>query len=218
MCANRCNRQEGSVAAQGKSGRMLDRRRDAHEQLWHSLERTGIAMAQLDTARRPVRSTAAMDRLLERADPLRHRAGRITGASGEIEDVMDWLLEGPATNRRTRDVIDTRGRPWRLTVVRHRAAHPFSAGMQQFTLLVQHRPDEVAARAALNKRFGLTPAESRCLLALPEFGDVPSLARAFEVSPETIRSHLRSVFAKTGTGSQAELMLLLAREGLIGGE
>jgi DNA-binding CsgD family transcriptional regulator len=90
--------------------------------------------------------------------------------------------------------------------------------MLRFTLLVQHRPDEVAARAALNERFGLTPAESRCLLALPELGDVPSLARAFEVNPETIRSQLRSVFAKTGTGSQTELVLLLAREGLIGGE
>ena len=47
---------------------------------------------------------------------------------------------------------------------------------------------------------------------------MPNLARRFGIGRETIRSQLRSIFGKTGASSQAELTLLLAREGLIGSE
>lgn len=209
-------RDEPEPADRSDAGAQVQRR--AHERLWSSLERAGLPMAQVDRAGRIARATTAMGRLLANERPVVQREGSITGETREIAEALRQLLQPADAVRSSLDVVDSAGRTWRLTAVRHGAAHPFSAAMLRFTLLVQHRPDEAAARAALNERFGLTPAESRCLLALPELGDVPSLARAFEVSPETIRSQLRSVFAKTGTGSQAELMLLLAREGLIGGE
>jgi len=59
--------------------------------------------------------------------------------------------------------------------------------------------------------YGLTPAETRvvsCLLA----GRSPSeSARELRVSPTTARSHLRSVFRKTGVSRQQDLLLLAAR-------
>jgi DNA-binding CsgD family transcriptional regulator len=59
--------------------------------------------------------------------------------------------------------------------------------------------------------YGLTPAETRvvsCLLA----GRSPSeSARELRVSPTTARTHLRSVFRKTGVSRQQDLLLLAAR-------
>jgi DNA-binding CsgD family transcriptional regulator len=56
--------------------------------------------------------------------------------------------------------------------------------------------------------FGLTPAEVRVALHLIDGGDVASCARDAKLSPGTVRSQLKSVFAKTGVNRQAELVLL----------
>jgi len=59
--------------------------------------------------------------------------------------------------------------------------------------------------------YGLTPAETRvvsCLLA----GRSPSeSARELRVSPTTARTHLRTIFRKTGVSRQQDLLLLAAR-------
>jgi DNA-binding CsgD family transcriptional regulator len=62
----------------------------------------------------------------------------------------------------------------------------------------------------LSGLFDLTPAEDRVARALAEGHSVESGAAALSVSPETVRSQLKSVMAKTGTTRQAELVGLLA--------
>ena len=57
--------------------------------------------------------------------------------------------------------------------------------------------------------FNLTPAEARLVSALAS-GQAPAdIALAGRVSIKTIRNQLTSVFAKTGTSSQAELLTLV---------
>ncbi|MGO4737875.1 helix-turn-helix transcriptional regulator [Bosea sp. 2KB_26] len=63
----------------------------------------------------------------------------------------------------------------------------------------------------LQRMFGLTMAETRLALQMAR-GDVPAdVARSRRLSRTTIRSQLASVFAKTQTRRQAELVTLLAR-------
>jgi DNA-binding CsgD family transcriptional regulator len=63
----------------------------------------------------------------------------------------------------------------------------------------------------LRQMFGLTVAETRLALQIAR-GNTPSeIARTRRLSRTTIRSQLASVFAKTQTGRQAELVALLAR-------
>lgn len=65
-------------------------------------------------------------------------------------------------------------------------------------------------RYMLQRMFGLTLAETRIALQLAR-GDQPAdVARSCNVSRTTIRSQLASVFAKTSTRRQAELVKLLA--------
>ncbi|MER8778594.1 helix-turn-helix transcriptional regulator [Mesorhizobium sp. M0092] len=63
----------------------------------------------------------------------------------------------------------------------------------------------------LQKMFGLTGAETHLALRLAQ-GDAPlEIARSWRLSRTTIRSHLASLFAKTETKRQAELVALLGR-------
>jgi DNA-binding CsgD family transcriptional regulator len=63
----------------------------------------------------------------------------------------------------------------------------------------------------LQRMFGLTMAETRLALQMAR-GDVPAdIARNRRLSRTTVRSQLASVFAKTQTRRQAELVTLLAR-------
>ena len=66
------------------------------------------------------------------------------------------------------------------------------------------RPD----LAALAQSFGLTPAETRIACAIPEGMDRPAAARALDISPATVKSHLERLFQKTGVSDQRALQRL----------
>jgi DNA-binding CsgD family transcriptional regulator len=58
--------------------------------------------------------------------------------------------------------------------------------------------------------FDLTPAEAKVARGIASGLDVQRLAAALALSPETVRSQLKAVLAKTGTRRQAELGLMLS--------
>lgn len=62
--------------------------------------------------------------------------------------------------------------------------------------------------------YGLTPAEARVAIAASSGLTIPETARQLGVSQNTIKTHLRKVFGKTGTNRQAELARLMASIGL----
>jgi DNA-binding NarL/FixJ family response regulator len=66
-------------------------------------------------------------------------------------------------------------------------------------------PPEIIARA-----YNLTPTELRVLLAIVEVGGVPEVAAALGVAESTIKTHLSSLFVKTGAGRQADLVKIFA--------
>jgi DNA-binding CsgD family transcriptional regulator len=65
--------------------------------------------------------------------------------------------------------------------------------------------------AFLRNRFGLTPAEARLVLRLVAGDSLRSAAKALGIKYETVRTHLKSVFQKTRTRRQAELVILVLR-------
>jgi DNA-binding CsgD family transcriptional regulator len=72
-------------------------------------------------------------------------------------------------------------------------------------------PDEPrpSASVLLRRGYGLTSAEARLAAALARGESLRDIAEATGVGPETVRSHLKRVFAKTGTRRQSELVRLL---------
>jgi DNA-binding CsgD family transcriptional regulator len=72
---------------------------------------------------------------------------------------------------------------------------------------------EIARANAISSDFfarcyGVTQAERRLLETLAEGMTVAEAGHALNVSLNTVKSHLKSLFAKTGTNRQAELMRL----------
>lgn len=75
-------------------------------------------------------------------------------------------------------------------------------------------PHEPAIRTSL----GLTAAESRLAVRLLTGESLRSAAAALGITYESARSQLKSIFQKTGTHRQGELIALLARTvGHLGG-
>ena len=66
-------------------------------------------------------------------------------------------------------------------------------------------PPEVIA-----KTYKLTPSELRVLLAIIQVAGVSETADALGISENTVKTHLRRLFDKTGTGRQADLVKLVA--------
>jgi DNA-binding CsgD family transcriptional regulator len=73
------------------------------------------------------------------------------------------------------------------------------------------RNDSMSQMEFLRNRFDLTPAETRLVVLLVTGASLKSSAKALGVGYETVRRHLKSVFLKTGTHRQAELVLTVLR-------
>ena len=69
--------------------------------------------------------------------------------------------------------------------------------------------EKAEARQAdfLEIRFALSPAEARLVAHLITGASLRSCAQALGIKYETVRTYLKSVFQKTGTHRQAELVL-----------
>ena len=78
------------------------------------------------------------------------------------------------------------------------------------------RPAQIPA-AWMMDAYGLTMAEVRVALAVSGGATISGTARRLKVSPNTVKTHLRRVFHKTGTNRQAELSRLMATIGLAHG-
>lgn len=65
------------------------------------------------------------------------------------------------------------------------------------------------AAEAIGRLYRLTGGELRVMLGLAS-GETPkSIAQRYGIAPSTVRSHLKSLFAKTGTNRQKDLVKLL---------
>jgi DNA-binding CsgD family transcriptional regulator/PAS domain-containing protein len=71
-------------------------------------------------------------------------------------------------------------------------------------------PDEQATADLIAAAYGLTPAETRVLASLLGGRTLAETAAALGVAPTTAKTHLDSIFGKTGTARQAELVRLAA--------
>lgn len=67
------------------------------------------------------------------------------------------------------------------------------------------------ASTVLEAAFGMTPAEARLAALIVTGKSLPEIAQTEGVVYETLRARLKSVFEKTGTGRQAELVALLSK-------
>jgi DNA-binding CsgD family transcriptional regulator len=81
-------------------------------------------------------------------------------------------------------------------------------------ILLAARQAEIRELTRLADEFDLSPAESALAHHLADGGSISSFAKLRGVTLETVRSQLRSVFAKMGVRRQSELVAAVVALGI----
>lgn len=72
--------------------------------------------------------------------------------------------------------------------------------------IVDHQSSSSPSRESLQQLFGLTATEANVMAMLADGDSVDRIARYLSISRHTVRDHLKSIFRKTDTKSQPELI------------
>ena len=149
------------------------------------------------------------------------RNGALRAADRKIDRALAQTVEAAAhaeaalPSRRT-PITLTRAEGARFTAyvlplgagARWKAAAKFSAAAAIFIRSAKvNFPEPVATVSALH---GLTPGETRVLFVILEIQGVAAASTMLGISEATVKTHLRSIYRKTGTSSQTDLVKLVA--------
>lgn len=131
------------------------------------------------------------------------------GPAGRPVAVAPAVVAAAALRRsgQASTVVRTRTRDGEWAVIRT-GWHGPSGGSVVMTVEPAHLP-EVASLAAV--AHGLTRRETEVLAHLLAGQSREDMARSMVISPYTVQDHLRSIYAKTGTGGRRGLVALLVR-------
>ena len=190
---------------------------DLHELLGHIsagifllTDRAGIAYAN-----------EAGEKLILQNDAIASRAGKLTALDPSTDAVLSSTLSelqqgsaSPGVGGIAIPIIGKSGQRYVAHVLpmtsglRRRMAMQYSAVAAVFIRkagLTWASPVETVA-----KLYKLTASEVRVLLAVAEQGGYSEIASALGLSEDTVKTHLRHIYQKTGTRRQPDLVRLLA--------
>ena len=184
----------------------------------------------MDERRTIHHANAATEAVLRRSKVLTERARRLVGACHEPERALQAAVDGLDLGQRSggrtsrkRIRLAHRSADMPMTVCLQ-AVHPaqtlggFGASARVLTLLHDSRARLELDPFTVEFAFDLTPAEAGVAVAIAAGRSVEKIAAERSCAVATVRSQLRSLFAKTGTRSQADLVSALATLGQVGGE
>lgn len=188
--------------------------------LVHSIDQLSTGILLLDESGRVIAENAAARAILSPSDGLRIVRGELVGASPKMttllrERVSECLvgqldatagpltfLERPSGRRPLQAVFVPNPRGEAVVGARRPAI---------IVMLTDPDADISVAASRLGEKLGLTPTETRLATELASARSFEEAAKALKISPNTARTHLKRIFAKTHTRSQAELVSLLLR-------
>ncbi|MBX9778589.1 MAG: helix-turn-helix transcriptional regulator [Xanthobacteraceae bacterium] len=188
------------------------------QQIADALSVAGHPIALLGRDGAVIHMNARFERLV--GDGLCMRAGRLGSWQPDADQALATAIGNAvrvevASRSRATTVLPRRNglRPLVAEVVS--LVGPWNDGLKAIAAIVTLTDLESVgsspSQALLEQAFGLTPAEARLASQIAAGKTLADIAADEGNARETLRSRLKSVFHKTGTGRQAELTLLLSR-------
>ncbi len=177
------------------------------------ISRTAVVL--LNRNAEAIRTNPSADRLLDGDISIQQR--RISVFDRAANDNLDrslsqllWMPSGaslmPPVALPRREKRPVLAYPVKLS----RLSDNFLSECQAAVILVDTEGRPRSPESALKRAFGLTPAEARLASRLVSGDTLEVLCEKLAITKETGRNQLKSVFAKTQTSRQAELVLLMA--------
>lgn len=187
-----------------------------------ALDRLGTAVILLDECGRTMFVNRAAERILRARDGLQVEEGCLVAAGCQERDDLRCLILRAARTT-AGQALHSGGamsvarpslrRPYHVLVTPLGRRHAAPDGQGAAVAVFVADPDDRAQSEndVLMRLFRLTPAEARLAAMLGTGVVLADAADALGIGRETARTQLRSVFAKTGTTRQAELVRVIGR-------
>src|SRR5262245_29755114 len=201
--------------------RVIDFRRTETATLVDLLDGIRAGMFLVDAGGRIVHANARGHALLAEGSLLCAERGKLTANDAEAERALGEIF---AAAKDGDAAVGVKGVAVPLTArngdryvahvlpltsgARRRASTSYAAAAAVF---VQKAPLDIPSpHEVISKHYKLSPTELRVLFAIVQVGGVAEAAEALGVANSTVKTHLRGLFTKTDTGSQASLVKLVA--------
>lgn len=181
-----------------------------HVLLEAALNADPVAQFLVDGSGRILHMNGAASILVIRRECITSVQGRLVAISPSKAPALAAMISAAArtTSRRgdALSIAKEHGRPYQIVVA------PLGDRHSGQVLVTINDPDAETPpdlATLLQKLYDLTPAEARVCLALLEDLSPAEIAERFNVSRTTVVSQLRSIFGKTETSRQSQLVRLL---------
>ena len=182
-----------------------------------TLDRAGCAALLIDKHGRVTRANRRAEDLF--CSEFGIRKGRLwTAANAGLSRLESFMAEIEQAQSSSGPlpapiIIARQGTPWLLIEAMPvtSASNDLFEGCRALLVVSDLTRPSITDAALLSLVFGLTSAEARLAAAICEGQDINGAAATFGVSRQTLRSQLKTVFAKTGSRRQAELVARAAQ-------
>ncbi|MDQ2068402.1 LuxR C-terminal-related transcriptional regulator [Natronospira bacteriovora] len=202
-----------------KLGREFTRQRLVDAAALEAAQESPDPFLLLDQSARISYLSSEAQALIEACEPLRIQSQKleVSGSSGrDLRRLIDSCLNASmgqwAQAGGSLRLSDPAGGSLIVTALPIHPDHPLLALERiGFVALFFHAPGRVPSLCwkTLRDVYGFTPAESSLAIQLVAGETLTAIAEQGGVSLNTIRSHLKSLFRKTGVGRQPELVMHL---------
>jgi DNA-binding CsgD family transcriptional regulator len=181
-----------------------------------ALDRLTHAVVICDGKARVIFANAPAKKLLAGKRGLRLVADRLAGATAAQSNALVDAIGAIAMRERNTAsvVLESADETFRVLISRASAELRLGARPQADLVLVSFSDpaaDQAASAEVLKEMLQLTGSEARVTLGLAHGKTMDDIAADFDVSLNTVRTHVASAFAKTQTSRQADLVRVVLR-------
>lgn len=196
----------------------IDRSEQERSVYSSTLDRLAVGAIFLDAQGKVIHATRVAQELIDSRDGLQLLRGGLAAADAADNRLLQTAIRGKLTHEATAP----RQQPQTLVVSRPSGARELGLIVHSlrcapeapggFAAVVMIRdPDRSGEpeRAILRNLFAMTAAEAEVACSLTSGLSLDETAQSLNISRNTARTHLRSIFSKSGISRQTELMRLM---------
>jgi DNA-binding CsgD family transcriptional regulator/PAS domain-containing protein len=198
------------------------RKRLGHASQWQrlsleALSRTDTALILAAADGRIIFANPGAEALLRNGRALCRQSGRLAAAMASDTARLLSLI------RSASNMGEARNEPGGVMAIRQANALPLTALVAPFRsafpglaspsaiLFIRDPNRSMSATATLQALFRLTPTEARIAQGLADGKTIAEIAATHRATLQTVRTQLKSIFAKTGTNRQAQCVAVILR-------
>lgn len=180
-----------------------------------ALEALAVGVMVVNAAGKLLFSNTVAERLLQKGQGIAVSHGHLRAQFGDRNLVLQQTIReaiagfsGRSSHAGMLTMPRREGLPLSLLVCPAPGYRVGADRLQAAAIIFVNNPDDriTPAEAALTTQFSLTPAEARLTAALLDGEHLDDYATRTGLSPHTVKTQLKAIFAKTGCGRQADLV------------